>query len=174
MEESKPFVESPDTQSEAGEAGVDELTAERDRLLSEKADLTDRLLRRQAEFDNYRKRVERERAELMEYSTSEAVRALLPILDDFERALQVETADKKYAKGMELIFQRLSENLTKLGLEPMVTVGQPFDHNLHHAIQKEETDDASDQTILEEYQRGYNFRGKLLRPAMVKVAVGKA
>lgn len=174
MEESKPFVESPDTQGEAGEAGVDELTAERDRLLSEKADLTDRLLRRQAEFDNYRRRVERERAELMEYSTSEAVRALLPILDDFERALQVETADKGYAKGMELIFQRLSENLTKLGLEPMVTVGQPFDHHLHHAIQKEETDEASDQTILEEYQRGYNFRGKLLRPAMVKVAVRKA
>jgi molecular chaperone GrpE len=74
---------------------------------------------------------------------------------------------------MELIFQRLSEILGKLGLEPMVSVGQPFDHHLHHAIQREESD-APDQTVLEEYQRGYNFRGKLLRPAMVKVAVEKA
>lgn len=175
MKESKPVVETPDAQEEtAPGSALETLIAERDSLLAEKAELSDRLLRRQAEFDNFRRRVERERAELADYSTSEALRALLPILDDFERALKVETADKVYAKGMELIFQRLTENLGKLGLEPMAAVGQPFDHNLHHAIQKEETDDVPADTVLEEYQRGYNFRGKLLRPAMVKVAVKKA
>ncbi|HVT92444.1 MAG TPA: nucleotide exchange factor GrpE [Bryobacteraceae bacterium] len=173
MDESKPIVDSPETPEGKGEASLESLIAERDSLLAEKADLTDRLLRKQAEFDNFRRRIERERAELIDYSTSEAIRALLPILDDFERALQTESADKGYAKGMELIFQRLSEILGKLGLEPMVSVGQPFDHHLHHAIQREESD-APDQTVLEEYQRGYNFRGKLLRPAMVKVAVEKA
>lgn len=174
MEDSKPITDPRETGDGPSEGSLEALTVERDHLLAEKAELTDRLLRRQAEFDNYRRRAERERAELIDYSTSEALRALLPILDDFERALQTETADKTYAKGMELIFQRLSDNLAKLGLEPMVTLGQTFDHNLHHAIQKEETDAAPDQTILEEYQRGYQFRGKLLRPAMVKVAVGKA
>lgn len=172
MEESKPIVDPAEPQED--ENSVEGLTAERDRLLSEKAELTDRLLRRQAEFENFRRRADRERADLIDYSTAEALRALLPVLDDFERALQTETADKGYAKGMDLIFQRLSDNLAKLGLEPMAATGQPFDHNLHHAIQKEETDEAPDQTVLEEYQRGYNFRGKLLRPAMVKVAVKKA
>lgn len=150
------------------------LAAERDRLAAEKAELNDRLLRRQAEFDNYRRRVERERSDLLEYASTEAVRGLLPVVDDFERALKVETADKDYAKGMELIYQRMMDILTKLGLEPIQSVGAAFDPNLHHAIQKEESDQAPDHAILEEFQRGYNFRGRMLRPAMVKVAVGKA
>jgi molecular chaperone GrpE len=169
-------VETDEAPSETspGASELEILTAERDRLLAEKADITDRLLRRQAEFDNYRKRVEKERADLLDYSTGETVRSLLPVLDDFDRAIKVETADKVYSKGMELIRQRLSEHLAKLGLEPMEALGQPFDHNLHHAIQKEETDAEPEDTVLEEFQRGYNFRGRMLRPAMVKVAVKKA
>jgi molecular chaperone GrpE len=176
MEESKPIVETDEAQSEtsSGASELEILAAERDRLVAEKADLTDRLLRRQAEFDNYRKRVEKERADLLDYSTGETVRSLLPVLDDFDRAIKMETADKVYSKGMELIRQRLSEHLAKLGLEPMEALGQAFDHNLHHAIQKEETDAEPEDTVLEEFQRGYNFRGRLLRPAMVKVAVKKA
>src|SRR5205814_1418471 len=100
---------------------------ERDRLLSEKADLQDRLVRRQAEFDNFRRRAERERAELVEYANTETVRSLLPILDDFERALKVESADKEYARGMELIYQRLSDALKKLGDEPITCAGQLSD-----------------------------------------------
>ena len=153
---------------------LEAITAERDRLLAERADLQDRLLRRQAEFDNFRRRAERERMDVLEYANTESVRALLPILDDFERALLVESPDKEYARGMELIYQRLSDSLKKLGLEPITSTGQLFDPNLHHAVEMAETEDAEDHTVLQEYQRGYNFRGKLLRPAMVKVAVRKA
>lgn len=152
-------------------AQVTALTAERDRLLAEKNELNDRLLRRQADFENFRKRTERDRSEFVQYAGMELVRQILPVLDDFERALKVESADPTYAKGIELIYTRLLETLKKLGLEPMDTVGQRFDPNLHQAVEKVETDQAEDQTILEEYQKGYNFKGKLLRPAMVKVAV---
>jgi molecular chaperone GrpE len=147
------------------------LESERDALVAEKADLLERLLRRQAEFENFRKRMERERQEFAEYAASEAVRAVLPVLDDFERALKVETADKEYAKGMELIHGRLSDALMKLGLEPIEAKGRKFDPNLHHAIERVSDPEAEDETVLEEYQRGYNFKGRLLRPAMVRVAV---
>jgi molecular chaperone GrpE len=152
-------------------AEFEALAAERDRLAAEKSDLHDRLLRRTAEFDNFRRRAERERLELLEYAGMDTVRALLPILDDFERALRLAPEGDEFAKGIHLIYQRLAEALKKLGLEPIIAVGQPFDPNLHHAVEMVQTDEAEDHTVLEEYQPGYNFRGRLLRPAMVKVAV---
>ena len=147
------------------------LTAERDQLAAEKADLYDRLLRRTAEFDNFRRRAERERSEILDFAGMETVRELLPILDDFERALKIESADQDYAKGMELIYQRFFEALKKAGLEPLPAQGQKFDPYLHHAVETVPAPEVEDQTILEELRRGYNFRGRLLRPAMVKVAV---
>jgi molecular chaperone GrpE len=147
------------------------VSAERDRLAAERADLQDRLLRKQAEFENFRRRAERDRAEVIEYANTETVRALLPILDDFDRALKLEAADKEYARGMELIYQRLFDSLKKLGLEPITSTGLQFDPNIHHAVDRAVTDEVEENTILEEYQRGYNFRGRMLRPAMVKVAV---
>ena len=183
MDSKEPIVDSPEdggSASPADPAGpadsssaLASVTAERDRLIEEKNDLLDRLLRRQAEFDNFRRRAERERADVLEYAHTESVRAILPIVDDFERALKMESADKEYARGMELIYQRLSEALKKLGLEPISSKGEKFDPNLHHAVDTVETNDVADHTILEEFQRGYNFRGRLLRPAMVKVAVEK-
>ena len=161
----------PAMAAQSGELAT--VMAERDRLIEEKNDLTDRLLRRQAEFDNFRRRAERERADVLEYAHTESVRAILPILDDFERALKTESSDREYARGMELIYQRLSDSLKKLGLEPITSKGEKFDPNLHHAVDSAETDEVEDHTILEEYQRGYNFRGRMLRPAMVKVAVPK-
>ena len=149
------------------------LTEERDRLLLERNDLMDRLARRAAEFDNYRKRIERERADLAQYAGMNTVGDLLPVLDDFERAVRVETSDREYAKGVELIQQRFSEVLKKLGLEAISTGGQLFDPNIHQAIEMVESDSAPDQSILAEYASGYNFKGKMLRPAMVKVAVRK-
>jgi molecular chaperone GrpE len=105
----------------------------------------------------------------------EALRPLLPILDDFERALGAappgDGPAAEYARGIELIYQRLSEALQRLGLEPVDAAGRPFDPNLHHAVQTEPREDCDDHTVLEQYQRGYNFKGKLLRAAMVKVAV---
>jgi len=147
------------------------VTAERDRLAAEKADLHDRLLRARAEFDNARRRGERERSDFMQFAAMDLVREILPVLDDFERALKVETADRNYAKGVELIYQRLYETLKRLGLEPIETEGKQFDPNRHEAVLRVQTEEAEDQAILGELQRGYNFRGKLLRPAWVRVAV---
>jgi molecular chaperone GrpE len=162
---------SDQTTTEAEAPDPSEFQKELDQLAGEKAELHDRLLRAQAEFQNFRKRVERERGELYEYASMEAVRALLPVLDDFERSLKVESADKEYVKGMELIYQRFYEGLKKLGLEPIVSEGEAFNPHVHHAVDMVETEDAPADTVLEEFQRGYNFKGRMLRPAMVKVAV---
>ena len=164
---------SPDDNAPAEtlEGQLAALTAERDQLLTEKGELTDRFLRARAEFDNARRRAERERSEFLQFAAMDLVRDILPVLDDFERALKVETSDRHYAKGVELIYQRMLESLKKMGLEPLETVGQRFDPNLHQAVERVEDADAEDQTILGEFQRGYNFKGKLLRPAMVRVAV---
>jgi len=153
------------------ESQLTAVTAERDKLAAEAADLQSRLRYARAEFDNARRRSERERSEYLQFAAVDLVKDILPILDDFERALQVETADRNYAKGVELIYQRMSETLKKLGLEPIETASRKFDPNLHQAVERVETEDAEDQSILAEFQRGYNFKGKLLRPAMVKVAV---
>jgi molecular chaperone GrpE len=104
----------------------------------------------------------------------ESVRALLPVMDDLERALKAAPAEgpeREFAKGFELILQRMTDILTKLGLEPVQAAGQPFDPNLHHAIEMVQNSEAEDHTVLDEYQRGYLFKGRLLRPAMVRVAV---
>jgi molecular chaperone GrpE len=187
MNMKEPTVDAPENPTAAGGNGpanpaaggsapiqsYDALAAERDRLIEEKAELTDLLLRRQAEFDNFRRRAEREKSEVLEFAHSDSVRAILPILDDFERALKTQTQDKVYARGMELIYQHLADALKKLGLEPITTKGLKFDPHIHHAVDMVETGDVEEQTILDEYQPGYNFRGRLLRPAMVKVAVTK-
>jgi molecular chaperone GrpE len=177
-------VDTPNPEPEVSEVSEDEnlpvetaegqiaaLVAERDRLAAAKAEVEDRMLRARAEFDNARRRAERERSEFLQFAAMDLVKELLPVVDDFERALKVETADRNYAKGVELIYQRLVETLKKIGLEPIETAGQRFDPNLHQAIDRVETEEAEDMAILGEYQRGYNFKGKLLRPAMVKVAV---
>ena len=153
------------------EGQLSALAAEREQFAAEKADLQERLLRARAEFENARRRFEQQRSDYLQFAAMESVRDMLPILDDFERALKVDTADRDYAKGVELIYQRMADTLRKLGLEPIETTGQIFDPNLHQAVERVETDDAEDQAILGEFQRGYNFKGKLLRPAMVKVAV---
>jgi len=152
-------------------APAPDYAAERERLSREKSELQDLLQRRQAEFENYRKRSERERGEIFDIAAMDTIRALLPALDDFERALKHETTDKEYARGIELIYQRLMEALKKLGLEPIVNDVPIFNPHIHHAVEMVETKDHPDQTILEEYQRGYYFKGRLLRPSMVKVAV---
>lgn len=147
------------------------VTAERDQLLAEKADLHDRLRRSLADFDNARKRFEQQRSDFLQFAAADLVKNLLPVLDDFERALKVETADQKYAKGVELIYQRFFDTLKRMGLEPFDSSGKPFDPNLHQAVDRVQSEEHDDQTVLAEFQRGYNFKGKLLRPAMVKVAV---
>lgn len=173
MDAQEKLVDVVDTPELGADAGADllALTEERDRLAQEKNDLYEQLLRRTAEFENFRRRTERERLEFSEYAAMDTLKALLPVLDDFERGLKVETADKDFLKGVELIYSRMFELMKKQGLEPISTDGAKFDPNLHHAIEMMPTDEAEDQTILSEFQRGYQFRGRLLRPALVKVAV---
>ena len=147
------------------------LSADRERLAAEKGELQEQLLRRQADFENFRRRAERDRSEFLQFAGMELVRELLPVLDDFSRALTVKGASAEYTRGIELIYNRLYESLKKMGLEPIDTTGQKFDPNLHQAVDRVETEDEEDHQILEEYQKGYKFKGKLLRPSMVKVAV---
>lgn len=156
---------------ETAEGQLAAITAERDRLAAEKAELEDRYRRAAAEFDNARRRAERERSDFLQFASADLVRSLLPVLDDFERALKTETADREYAKGVEMIYNRFYDALKRMGLERIETQGKRFDPNQHEAVQREHTEDAEDQAILGELQRGYNFKGKLLRPAWVKVAV---
>ncbi|HZL56162.1 MAG TPA: nucleotide exchange factor GrpE [Bryobacteraceae bacterium] len=154
-----------------GTADSELFRVERDGYRIERDELKDLLLRRQAEFDNFRKRSERERTDYLQYAAMDMVRELLPILDDFERALKVEAPNSDYAKGVEMIYNRMADTMKKLGLEPIDTAGKAFDPHLHQAIERVETKDAEDNTVIGEFQRGYNFKGKLLRPAMVRVAV---
>ena len=150
---------------------VEQLRVERDGFKVERDELKELLLRRQAEFDNFRKRTDKERADFLQYAGMELVREMLPILDDFDRALKVEAGNAEYSKGVEMIYSRMYEALKKVGLEPIGTAGQMFDPHLHQAVERVVTKNAADGTILGEFQRGYNFKGKLLRPSMVKVAV---
>jgi molecular chaperone GrpE len=170
--ENKEIVEEEvSAQADAGPDEAAALREECENLKAERDELKDRLLRHQAEFDNFRKRSEKERSDSAQFAGKEMVKEILPVFDDFERALKVETADSDYAKGIGMIYGRLFEALKKQGLEPIETEGAMFDPYLHQAIERVETKDAKDNAILGEFQRGYNFKGKLLRPAMVKVAV---
>lgn len=159
------------TTETAANVELDQLRVERDGLRVERDELRDTLLRRQAEFDNFRKRVERERQEQITYASMDVVGDLLPILDDFERALMADSGSPEYAKGIQLIYQRMAESLKKTGLEPIETAGKPFDPHIHQAIERVETNESPDNTVLGEFQKGYHFKGKLLRPSMVRVAV---
>lgn len=148
-----------------------DVRTERDNLKAERDDLKELLLRRQAEFDNFRKRSEREKSDFAQFAGMEIVKELLPVLDDFERALKVESGNAEYTRGVVMIYNRLSDSLKKQGLEPIETEGKMFDPHQHQAVERVETHDAEDNMVLGEFQRGYFFKGKLLRPAMVRVAV---
>lgn len=141
-------------------------------LLKEKDALYDRLLRMTAEFDNYRKRVDRERRELSEYAAADLLTDVIAIVDDFERALQVPTdaqADA-YRQGIELIHKQMLDLLRKRGVTPIETVGTDFDPNFHQAVIHEVSTDHREGEVMQELRRGYMLGDRLLRPAMVKVA----
>jgi len=165
--------ETADSPSAAAEIpGVRPVTenAELQKLRAERETLIDRLARMQADFENSRKRAAREQQEFRDYALADAIRALLPTLDSFERALQSSRERSDLRDGVELIYKQLQDTLTKLGLRPIPAKGEPFDPRLHEAIEMVETSEVPDHQILEELQRGYKLKDRLLRPAMVKVA----
>ncbi|HJQ22700.1 MAG TPA: nucleotide exchange factor GrpE [Blastocatellia bacterium] len=162
-----PPDETADSRTAALQAQIDQLTQERSTLL-------DQLLRRQAEFENYRRRVDRERAETYARSRAEVVLELLPVIDNFERALaSLEHSGndaKSLQEGIELIHRQLNDALAKFGLEPVEAVGQTFDPTIHEAVSAEPSEEHEENTVIAEFQRGYKLGEKLLRPAKVKVA----
>jgi molecular chaperone GrpE len=162
---------SPEANSvEAEYANAD---AEVGKLAQDLEDLRQTLLRRQADFDNYRKRVEKERTEDSRRSTARVIESLIPVVDSFEQALALhrEPEYANYRKGFELIHKQLIDNIAKLGAERIDPVGMTFDPHLHQAMDRTETADKDEGTILQVFQPGYLFHGRVLRPAMVRVAV---
>jgi molecular chaperone GrpE len=140
-------------------------------LRREKDTLQDRLLRTAAEFDNYRKRVERERRDLADYMKADILAEILPIVDNFERALQAPSSDTdSLRKGVELIHKQMLDFLRKRGVTAIEALGADFDPNFHQAVIHETSPLHREGEVIEELQRGYMLGDKLLRPAMVKVA----
>jgi molecular chaperone GrpE len=141
-----------------------------DELRRERDSLQDRLLRTAAEFDNYRKRMDRERRDLAEYTAGEVLKELLPIIDNLERALQAAPQDDPLRKGVELTHRQMLDMLRKRGVTPIEALGADFDPNFHQAVIHEESTGHREGEVMEELQRGYVVGDRLLRPAMVKVA----
>lgn len=165
----EPRDAAPGAEGDAGAVARDEELAQ---LRRERDEHYDRLLRKTAEFDNYRKRVDKERRELVQYAASDLLEALLPVIDDFERALQADAgADPDaYRRGIELIYKQLQDLLARRGVTPIDAVGKEFDPRFHQAITYEESPGRREGEVIDEVRRGYMHGERLLRPAMVKVA----
>jgi molecular chaperone GrpE len=162
--EGEPPTEAAKASSSGDQSDVQKLKAERDALL-------DRLARLQAEFDNARKRSAREQQEFREFAAADTIKALLPALDSFERALQSPSQQlNEFRGGVELIYKQLQDALQKLGVRAIPAKGEVFNPHLHEAIELVDTQEAPDHQVIDELQRGYKLKERLLRPAMVKVA----
>lgn len=159
--------EGAQTASTSESSGVD---AELQKLRAERDTLLDRLARMQAEFENARRRAAKEQQDFRDFAMVDAIKSLLPIVDSFERALQAKSAPGDFRTGVELIYKQLQDFLAKMGVQPIAAKGQQFDPHVHEAIEMVESPDVPDHEVLEEWQRGYKFKDRLLRPAMVKVA----
>jgi molecular chaperone GrpE len=159
----EPSSASVEPEAVASRAEIEQLKGERDHLL-------DRLARLQAEFENARKRAEREKADYRDYATGNVVEQFLPVVDNFELALQSNGSAEQLRKGVELIVKQMEEVLRQLQVSPIAAVGEPFDPRLHEALGSVEREDLPDQHVAQEIRRGYRLRERLLRPAMVRVA----
>ena len=171
-EDDDPSVEQS-AEAQALAADSAKAQTEMAKLGADLEELRQTMLRRQADFDNFRKRIEKERFEDSKRATARVIEGLIPVIDGFEHALAAhrEAEYENYRKGFELIFKQLLENVTKLGAERIDPLGKSFDPHLHQAVDRAETTDHADGTILQVFQPGYVFHGRVLRPAMVRVAV---
>lgn len=153
------------------EENIEETIEDRDDKDKEIEELNNRLLRLQADFINYRKRAEKERESTINYAIEPFVSSLLPIIDNFERALESETnKEDNFYKGVEMIYGQLMKALKDNGVEEIVSLNEDFDPNYHHAVFMEETDEYESGKVIEVLQKGYIFKDKVIRPSMVKVA----
>jgi molecular chaperone GrpE len=155
-----------------GKAADESAVSETEKLRAERDALLDRLARLQAEFDNARKRAVREQQDFREFAAADVIKNFLPILDSFERALKAggDSNSNEFRNGIELIYRQFQDALQKIGVQPIVSVGHPFDPRIHEAVEMVDTTEVPDHHVLDELQRGYNYKERLLRPAMVRVA----
>jgi molecular chaperone GrpE len=151
------------TEGAGPEPEIKKLKAERDMYV-------DRLARMQADFENARKRAAKEQQDFRDFALADTIKTLLPVVDSFERALQAKSESNDFRTGVELIYKQLQDVLSKLGVQTIAAKGQQFDPRMHEAIEMVETPDAPDHEVLDEWQRGYKYKDRLLRPAMVRVA----
>ena len=173
VEQAQPAAEAAEeaVRTEAPEAGTpDPLLEELEEMKKKFSEQEDKFLRLAAEYDNYRKRSQKEKESLYADAKSDTVLAFLPVYDNLERALKQDTADEAYKKGVEMTMTQLKEVLTKLGLEEIPALGKPFDPNLHNAVMHVEDDSVGENTIVEVFQAGFKAGEKVVRFAMVKVA----
>lgn len=143
------------------------------RVQAERDALFDRLARQQAEFENLRKRSAKEQADFREYAVADTVKQLIPILDNFDLALKSQSSEGDLRKGLELIRKQMDEVLSKLGVQAIAAKGQPFDPRFHEAIEMVDSSDVKENHVVDELQRGYKLKDRLLRPAMVRVSKHK-
>jgi molecular chaperone GrpE len=160
------------------EAPSEDLEHEIQKLVEERDNLQDRLLRKQAEFENYKKRSERERAEYIQLASADLMRELLSVLDSFDLAVRnaasERSADDDMLRGIDLVYKQLLDTLGRFGLKLIEAKGQSFDPNFHQAVTTVASADVPENTVVEELRRGYTLNGRLLRPAMVSVSAGRA
>ena len=162
-------AESADGAAEAAESAED-LQKKVETLAAALQEKDNRLKRLQADFENFRRRTSKEREEIGNVVTQELLKNLLPIVDNFDRAMATEQQDgEAFKKGVEMIYTQLGETLKNVGLEPIETEGQKFDPNFHQAVMRVENPDLDDATIAQELQKGYIVKGKVIRPSMVQV-----
>ena len=165
---------APETQTEETAAPQEEtpdpLLAELEALKDSLAKKEEQYLRLVAEYDNYRKRTQKEKADTYQNAKGDAVLAFLPVYDNLERALKQDTADEAFKKGVEMTMNQLRDILKKLGVEEIPALGQPFDPNLHNAVMHVEDDSVGENTIVDVFQAGFKSGDKVVRFAMVKVA----
>ncbi|MCQ2501197.1 MAG: nucleotide exchange factor GrpE [Lachnospiraceae bacterium] len=133
-------------------------------------ELTDRLTRTMAEFDNFRKRTEKEKSTMFMFGAKDVIEKILPVVDNFERGLATANPEDPFAEGMNKIYKQLTTALTDLGVTPIEAVGQPFDPNLHNAVMHIEDEELGENVVAEEFQKGYMYKDSIVRHSMVKVA----
>ncbi|MGR9049312.1 nucleotide exchange factor GrpE [Halobacillus faecis] len=174
MEENKQEIidEKDETQNEESEQTVVEETDELEQLRQEKEEINNRLLRLQADYDNFRRRTQKEKEADRKYRSQSLVEELIPALDNFERALQVEVdgdAAKNFANGMKMVYDQFKAALEKEGVEEIPAVGEEFDPHMHQAIMQVEDENYESNIVVEELQKGYRLKDRVIRPSMVKV-----
>lgn len=171
LEHELPAADGTDDESGGQSQAAQSESPELQKLRTERDALVDRLARSQADFDNARKRAAKEQQDFRDYALADTVKTLLPVLDSFERALLTSVNEKSEIRnGVELIYKQLQDALVKIGLRPIPAKGEPFDPHLHEAVEMVDTTQAPDHQVLDEFQRGYKLKDRLLRPAMVRVA----